>query len=419
MKLKCLSQRLSSAGFILALGLIASPESVSATVLESVKTNTQEFFQPTLLVNSAEQVSILTENTSGLKTDSNSNSIVARATSNSSNINNGVVTENNVSRVITPSFDQRLKTSATSFKSAGKFTVADNHIISGNQGQSLSIPVNSVESPNLIKTESVSIPIAIENSDNSAGVSAVNIPVVPSAKDSFIKQQTESNTTNNVITLDVEEPTFISNGDINANSTANENNINLISASSQDNFEDSSQNSNLVSVVPIQIEYYDPTMSPAVGDIGSPNLPQLNSPDPYLPESQRPFRGYIWPAKGVFTSGYGWRWGRMHRGIDIAAPVGTPIFAAADGEVITAGWNSGGFGNLVKIRHYDGSVTLYAHNSKILVRRGQNVTQGQQIAKMGSTGFSTGPHLHFEIHPNGSKAVDPIAFLPKKEDKNN
>lgn len=278
----------------------------------------------------------------------------------------------------------------------------------------MSIPVNSVESPNLIKTESVSIPIAIENSDNSAGVSAVNIPVVPSAKDSFIKQQTESNTTNNVITLDVEEPTFISNGDINANSTANENNINLISASSQDNFEDSSQNSNLVSVVPIQIEYYDPTMSPAVGDIGSPNLPQLNSPDPYLPESQRPFRGYIWPAKGVFTSGYGWRWGRMHRGIDIAAPVGTPIFAAADGEVITAGWNSGGFGNLVKIRHYDGSVTLYAHNSKILVRRGQNVTQGQQIAKMGSTGFSTYPHLHFEIHPNGSKAVDPIAFLPKK-----
>lgn len=103
MKLKCLSQRLSSAGFVLALGLIASPESVSATVLESVKTNTQEFSQPTLLVNSAEQVSILTENTSGLKTDSNSNSIVARATSNSSNINNGVVTENNVSRVITPS----------------------------------------------------------------------------------------------------------------------------------------------------------------------------------------------------------------------------------------------------------------------------------------------------------------------------
>jgi murein DD-endopeptidase MepM/ murein hydrolase activator NlpD len=105
----------------------------------------------------------------------------------------------------------------------------------------------------------------------------------------------------------------------------------------------------------------------------------------------------------------------MHKGIDIAAPIGTPIVAAADGKVISAGWNSGGYGNLVKIKHFDGSITLYAHNSKILVRRGQWVKQGQQIAKMGSTGFSTGPHLHFEIHPKGKQAVNPIALLPRKK----
>jgi murein DD-endopeptidase MepM/ murein hydrolase activator NlpD len=93
------------------------------------------------------------------------------------------------------------------------------------------------------------------------------------------------------------------------------------------------------------------------------------------------------------TSGYGWRWGRMHRGIDIAGPVGTPIMAAASGVVVRSGWNSGGYGNLVDIRHADGSMTRYAHNSRLLVREGQQVRQGQQIAEMGSTGFSTGPHV--------------------------
>ncbi|MGK7945263.1 MAG: peptidoglycan DD-metalloendopeptidase family protein [Microcystaceae cyanobacterium] len=150
-----------------------------------------------------------------------------------------------------------------------------------------------------------------------------------------------------------------------------------------------------------------------VGETVSPELPSLTFPEDYLPEAPMNFAGYIWPSRGVLTSGYGPRWGRMHKGIDIAAPIGTPIVAAAEGEVISAGWNSGGFGNLVKLRHGDGSVTLYAHNSKILVRRGQKVEQGQLIAKMGSTGFSTGPHLHFEIHPKGQGARNPMAFLPK------
>jgi murein DD-endopeptidase MepM/ murein hydrolase activator NlpD len=170
----------------------------------------------------------------------------------------------------------------------------------------------------------------------------------------------------------------------------------------------------IVSAIPIDVEYYNPLIQPSPGEMVSPDLPQLHSPDQYLPDSNRSFNGYIWPTKGVITSGYGWRWGRMHKGIDIAGPIGTPIVAAAGGEVVTAGWNSGGYGNLVKLKHYDGSITVYAHNSKILVRRGQTVNQGQQIAAMGSTGYSTGPHLHFEIHPQGDRAANPIAFLPKK-----
>ena len=122
--------------------------------------------------------------------------------------------------------------------------------------------------------------------------------------------------------------------------------------------------------------------------------------------------GYSWPAAGTLTSKFGRRWGRMHKGIDIAGPVGTPIDAAADGIVIAAGWNSGGYGNLVEIRHSDGTTTRYGHNSRLSVSVGQIVRQGQQVAQMGSTGHSTGSHLHFEIRPSGGSAVNPMAHLP-------
>lgn len=145
----------------------------------------------------------------------------------------------------------------------------------------------------------------------------------------------------------------------------------------------------------------------------TPDLPPLSSPEEYLPDNPI-FEGYMWPARGALTSGYGWRRGRMHQGIDIAAPIGTPIMAAASGEVIFSGWNSGGYGNLVKLRHPDGSITFYAHNNRLLVSNGQKVKQGQLIAEMGSTGRSTGPHLHFEIRPNGTTAINPIARLPKE-----
>ena len=119
--------------------------------------------------------------------------------------------------------------------------------------------------------------------------------------------------------------------------------------------------------------------------------------------------GFIWPVNGPVVSGFGMRWGRMHEGIDIAASSGTPIHAAAAGTVIHAGW-LGGYGNLVVVDHGDGLSTAYAHASAILVGLGQAVTQGETLSLVGSTGNSSGPHLHFEVRVNGS-AVDPLFYL--------
>ena len=119
--------------------------------------------------------------------------------------------------------------------------------------------------------------------------------------------------------------------------------------------------------------------------------------------------GLIWPVSGPVTSGFGWRWGRIHEGIDIAVPTGTPVAAAASGRVIYAGW-LGGYGNLVVIDHGGGLATAYGHNSSFAVGNGGSVSQGQTIAYAGSTGHSTGPHVHFEVRVNGS-AVDPLGYL--------
>jgi murein DD-endopeptidase MepM/ murein hydrolase activator NlpD len=120
----------------------------------------------------------------------------------------------------------------------------------------------------------------------------------------------------------------------------------------------------------------------------------------------------IWPARGSLSSRYGRRWGRMHQGIDIAGPTGTPIVAAADGVVVASGYSSGGYGNVIDVQHADGSFTRYGHNSRLLAGVGQQVKQGQNIAEMGSTGRSTGPHLHFEYHSGSGNAVNPMAYLP-------
>ena len=167
----------------------------------------------------------------------------------------------------------------------------------------------------------------------------------------------------------------------------------------------------VVATAPLGSESYAPLRQPLTGRTVSPALPPLSGAESYLPDSARS-NGFIWPAKGLLTSGFGWRWGRMHQGIDIAADVGTPVYAAADGVVEYSDWNSGGYGNLVDVRHADGSMTRYGHLNRSLVHPGQHVRQGEQIAEMGSTGYSTGPHLHFEVHPSGQGAVNPIAFLP-------
>ncbi len=121
---------------------------------------------------------------------------------------------------------------------------------------------------------------------------------------------------------------------------------------------------------------------------------------------------FIMPSAGRLTSSYGMRWGKLHAGIDIAAPIGTPVVAVKAGIVIAAGMHAvgHGYGNGIDIRHPDGSISRYAHAEKILVRVGQPVKQGEQIMRMGCTGHCTGPHLHFEIHVAG-KPVDPRPYL--------
>lgn len=111
--------------------------------------------------------------------------------------------------------------------------------------------------------------------------------------------------------------------------------------------------------------------------------------------------GCIWPARGRVTSEYGRRWGRLHAGIDIGAPTGTPIWAAKAGTVIFAGQQSG-YGNVVIIDHDGGMTTLYGHMSRIGTRDGAEVGQGTTIGAVGNTGRSTGPHLHFETRYGGS-----------------
>jgi len=122
--------------------------------------------------------------------------------------------------------------------------------------------------------------------------------------------------------------------------------------------------------------------------------------------------GFIWPVEGTVTSGFGYRWGRMHEGIDISVPEGTPIRAAADGTVILeqSEYESGGYGNYTCIDHGGGLSTCYAHQSSFAASVGARVSQGDVIGYSGNTGHSTGPHLHFEVRINGAP-TDPLGYL--------
>jgi len=164
-------------------------------------------------------------------------------------------------------------------------------------------------------------------------------------------------------------------------------------------------NSNLLEEQPMKLK----SVSPSRWSIQLPSA---------IATSLQNIASFILPVAGPITAPFGWRIHpitgkrQLHKGIDIGAPMGAPILASADGVVNDTGWDDGGYGNFVELKHADGSLTLYGHASRVVVIKGQQVTQGQLIAEVGSTGRSTGPHLHFEIQPDGKQAADPMAFLP-------
>ena len=121
-----------------------------------------------------------------------------------------------------------------------------------------------------------------------------------------------------------------------------------------------------------------------------------------------------WPLTTIrilVGSPFGARWGKPHEGIDLPAPVGTPVFAAADGRVVYAGAAIRGYGNLIVLKHAGDLLTAYAHNSVLLVSQGQSIRAGDRIALVGQSGHATGPHLHFEVR-SGQIPRDPMNYLP-------
>lgn len=152
--------------------------------------------------------------------------------------------------------------------------------------------------------------------------------------------------------------------------------------------------------------------SPATAS-SSPAMPPGPSPLPEPSVSERASQAVLrWPVRAPrLSSRFGTRWGKLHEGIDMAAPIGTPVLAAAAGTVIYAGDQVRGYGNMVVVRHPNDLVTVYAHNSLLLVHTGDEVTVGQEIARVGDTGRSTAPHLHFEVRRNETPQ-DPMPFLP-------
>lgn len=142
---------------------------------------------------------------------------------------------------------------------------------------------------------------------------------------------------------------------------------------------------------------------------GAQALEALRQREAIVSPSGQLLRNFSWPTTGRISSRFGERWGRMHNGLDIAVPTGTPIRAAAAGTITYAG-SMGTYGILVMIDHGHGVETRYAHLSRVAVRVGQRVARGDVVAYSGNTGNSTGPHLHFEIRRNGA-ALDPLDFL--------
>lgn len=155
--------------------------------------------------------------------------------------------------------------------------------------------------------------------------------------------------------------------------------------------------------------------TPAV-PAGTPPPPKKHSAPAPLTTVPEQYAGSLrWPLDAfIVSSEYGDRWGKMHKGMDMAADAGEPVYAIAAGEVIYAGEGLRGYGNVVILRHDRKTSSLYAHNSELKVKQGDQVAQGTLIALLGSTGHSTGPHVHFEIR-DGDTAVNPRTVLPKSK----
>lgn len=160
-----------------------------------------------------------------------------------------------------------------------------------------------------------------------------------------------------------------------------------------------------------------PLATTAADPLLSPNKATAATPAPVAPPGSCGVSGrpcFAWPADGKLRSGFGPRDGKHHDGIDIAAPVGTPVRAAADGQVIYSGDAIKGYGNLVILRHEGGIVTVYAHNSKNLAIEGGAVKRGETIAEVGQTGAATAPHVHFEVRID-ERPRDPLLYLPPRD----
>ena len=155
--------------------------------------------------------------------------------------------------------------------------------------------------------------------------------------------------------------------------------------------------------------------APGPGPGGQARPPKQSAP-PLPTTVPEQYSGAMrWPLDAyIVSSEYGERWGKMHKGMDMAAHVGEPVYAIADGEVIYAGDGLTGYGNVVILRHDRKTTSLYAHNSELKVKVGDQVTKGSLVALLGNTGHSTGPHVHFEIR-DGDVAVNPRNVLPKSK----
>lgn len=149
-----------------------------------------------------------------------------------------------------------------------------------------------------------------------------------------------------------------------------------------------------------------PSPSPAASP--SPRAPQRASRE-RAPKAAPAAPEFVRPGIGRLTSPFGRRWGRLHAGIDLASGIGSPVRAVADATVLSAA-NEGGYGRVVRLQHADGTVSVYAHMSAILVRAGQSVQAGELVGREGNSGRSTGPHLHFELRVN-DVPINPIPWL--------